>query len=103
MGDERKNGNGNGHAAVAVKPSKKDAKDKVKLLLADDHSLFRAGLKDLLDGTSNFVIVAEASTGPEALELVEKKKPDIVLMDIRLPGMDGIACTRQIKKTHPEV
>ena len=98
MGEERKNGNG----AVAVAP-KALKKDKVRLLLADDHSLFRAGLKDLLDGTSHFVIVGEAATGPEALEMVEKKTPDIVLMDIRLPGMDGIACTRQIKKTHPEV
>src|SRR3954464_9475511 len=86
MIDEKKNG----HSAVATatKPVKKD---KVRLLLADDHSLFRAGLKDLLDGTSNFAIVGEASTGPEALEMVEKKMPDIVLMDIRLPGMDGIA------------
>src|SRR5438552_18369187 len=92
MLEERKNGN----PAVAV-ASKAVKKDKVRLLLADDHSLFRAGLKDLLDGTSNFVIIGEASTGPEALEMVEKKQPDIVLMDIRLPGMDGIACTRQIK------
>ena len=98
MAEERKNGNG---SATAVPKVVK--KDKVRLLLADDHSLFRAGLKDLLDGTSHFVIVGEAATGPEALEMVEKKLPDIVLMDIRLPGMDGIACTRQIKKTHPEV
>jgi len=98
MAEERKNGNG--VAAVAPKAVKKD---KVRLLLADDHSLFRAGLKDLLDGTSHFAIIGEAATGPEALEMVEKKLPDIVLMDIRLPGMDGIACTRQIKKTHPEV
>jgi DNA-binding NarL/FixJ family response regulator len=101
MAEERKNGNGGG--AAAAKAAKKDKSDKVRLLLADDHSLFRAGLKDLLDGTSNFVIAGEASTGPEALELVEKKQPDMVLMDIRLPGLDGIACTRQIKKAHPEV
>lgn len=83
---------------------KDDGKErKVRLLLADDHSLFREGLKDILDGTSNFVITGEASSGPEALEMVEKKQPDIVLMDIRLPGMDGIACTRQIKKAHPEI
>ena len=98
MAEEKRNGNGNG--VVVPKAVKKD---KVRLLLADDHSLFRAGLKDLLDGTSHFVIIAEASTGPEALDMVEKKKPDIVLMDIRLPGMDGIACTRQIKKMHPDV
>jgi len=98
MAEEKKNGNG---GIVAVPKAVK--KDKVRLLLADDHSLFRAGLKDLLDGTSHFVIIAEASTGPEALDMVEKKKPDIVLMDIRLPGMDGIACTRQIKKMHPDV
>ena len=97
MAEEKHSTNGNG---VMVKSGKKD---KVRLLLADDHSLFRAGLKDLLDGTSNFVIVGEAATGPEALEMVAKKQPDIVLMDIRLPGMDGIACTRQIKKSHPEV
>src|ERR1035437_8363710 len=98
MAEERKNGNG----AVSV-ASKAVKKDKVRLLLADDHSLFRAGLKDMLDGTSHLVIGGEAATGPEALERVDKKMPDIVLMDIRLPGMDGIACTRQIKKTHPEV
>src|SRR6266700_318088 len=86
MSEDKKNGTGS--VATASKAVKKD---KVRLLLADDHSLFRAGLKDLLDGTSSFVIVAEAATGPEALEMVEKKKPDIVLMDIRLPGMDGIA------------
>src|SRR5215472_11689453 len=98
MSDEKTNGN----SSTVVSP-KGIKKEKVKLLLADDHSLFRAGLKDLLDGTSNFVIVGEAATGPEALDMVEKKKPDIVLMDIRLPGMDGIACTRQIKKSHPQV
>jgi two-component system response regulator DegU len=96
MADEKKNGNG----STLTKGAKKE---KVRLLLADDHSLFRAGLKDLLDGTSHFLIVGEAATGPEALDMVDKKKPDIVLMDIRLPGMDGIACTRQIKKTHPDV
>src|SRR5947208_12536211 len=98
MSEERKNGNG-----APVVASKAVKKDKVRLLLADDHSLFRAGLKDLLDGTSRFVIIGEAATGPEAMEMVEKKTPDIVIMDIRLPGMDGIACTGQIKKTHPEV
>lgn len=101
MGDEKKNG----AVATASRSSSSSAKktDKVRLLLADDHSLFRAGLKDLLDGTSNFSIIGEAATGPEALEMVEKKQPDIVLMDIRLPGMDGITCTREIKKNHPEV
>src|SRR5437879_5905403 len=98
MSEERNNGD-----AVVVGEAMAVKKYEVRLLLADAHSLFRAGLKDLLDGTSHFVIVGEAATGPEALEMVEKKQPDIVLMDIRLPGMDGIACTRQIKKNHPEV
>ncbi|MFA5974564.1 MAG: response regulator transcription factor [Elusimicrobiota bacterium] len=80
-----------------------DANGKVRLLLADEHALFRAGLKDLLNGASRFVIVGEASSGPEALEMVEKSKPDVVLLDIGLPGMDGIACTRQIKQKHPGV
>jgi len=80
MAEEKKNGNG---GIVAVPKAVK--KDKVRLLLADDHSLFRAGLKDLLDGTSHFVIIAEASTGPEALDMVEKKKPDIVLNGYSAP------------------
>jgi len=89
MADERKNGGGK--------------KDKVRLLLADDHSLFRAGLKDLLDGTSNFVICGEASTGPEALEMVDKETAGY-RADGYPPARDGrIACTRQIKKAHPEM
>lgn len=79
------------------------ADEKVKLLLADAHSLFRVGLKNLLNGDGRFVSAGEASSGPEVMDLIEKNRPDIVLLDIGLPGLDGIACTRQIKKAHPEI
>ena len=76
---------------------------RVRMLLCDDHSLFREGLKDILENHQSFEVVGEAATGPEAIEQVKKLKPDMVMMDIRMPGLDGIACTRQIKKDMPEV
>ena len=78
------------------------AKKKITVVLADDQTLFREGIKDLLENEKTLEVVGEAADGPEALRLVKKLKPNVILMDIKLPHMDGIAATRQIHKECPE-
>lgn len=75
----------------------------VRVLLVDDHAMFRAGVKSLLAFNPEFEIVGEADSGQQALDKVREVKPDIVIMDIAMPGMDGLSATRLIKELHPEV
>ncbi len=74
----------------------------VTVLIADDQTLFREGLKDLLEDEKGIKVVGEAKTGPEAIEMVKRLKPDVVLMDIKIPEMDGIAATRVIREKFPQ-
>lgn len=74
-----------------------------RLLLADDHRMFRQGLRELLERKTTFEVVGEASTGREALELTARLQPDIVLLDIQMPDMDGVAVARQLAQTAPHV
>lgn len=69
-----------------------------RLVLADDHYLIRVGLRLVLDGQSDLDVVGEASNGREAVELCRRLRPDIVLMDVSMPEMDGLAATRAIKQ-----
>lgn len=78
-------------------------KKKVKVLIADDQTLFREGIKDVLTGEKWIEVVGEAADGIEAVALAKKLKPDVVLMDIKLPKLDGIAATRKIREVAPEV
>ena len=76
---------------------------KTRILLADDHDVVRSGLKALLRTSPEFAIVGEACDGEEAVRLVAELQPDIVMMDISMPRLDGIGATRLIKQQHPAV
>lgn len=78
------------------------AKKNVTVLIADDQTLFREGIKDLLEDEKGITVVGEASTGPEAIAMAKKLKPDVILMDIKLPQMDGVSATRIIRKDCPQ-
>ncbi len=74
-----------------------------KVLIADDDSRARDGLISLLATAPEIEVVGEAANGREAVQMVEKLHPDVVLMDIRMPEMDGLGATRLIKKSWPEI
>jgi DNA-binding NarL/FixJ family response regulator len=75
----------------------------MRVLIADDDDLMRAGLVELLSGEPEIEIVGEASTGSEAVERARRLRPDVVLMDVRMPDLDGIGATRQLTRAAPGV
>ena len=75
----------------------------IRILLADDHTMVRDGLRALLEPQSDFAIVAEAADGRECIRLAEEFSPDIVMMDIAMPAMNGIEATRRIVADNPSV
>jgi two-component system response regulator NreC len=76
---------------------------KARILLVEDHIVVRQGLKALLSGEADIEVVGEADNGREALQRVSDLQPDVVLMDISMPGLNGIEATRQICRHHPGV
>jgi DNA-binding NarL/FixJ family response regulator len=74
----------------------------IRVLLADDHRMFRQGLRELLERKTTFEVVGEAANGREVLERAAELRPDIVLLDIQMPGMDGVAVARQLAQAIPE-
>jgi DNA-binding NarL/FixJ family response regulator len=74
----------------------------IKVLLADDHTLVRAGMRSLLKEIAGVQVIAEAKDGREAVELVEKHQPDVVLMDIAMSGLNGLEAAARIIKSHPQ-
>ena len=76
---------------------------KIRILLTDDHTLFRQGIKTLIAAETDMEVVGEAANGEEAIAAVERFQPDIVVMDIRMPTLDGIAAAREIRAKGPHV
>jgi DNA-binding NarL/FixJ family response regulator len=74
-----------------------------RVLLADDHALVRAGIRALLEGLEGVTVVAEAGNGDEVLELARKHRPDVVLLDISMPGLGGLEASALLKQELPEV
>ncbi len=70
--------------------------ERIRVLLADDHAMFRAGIKALLEADSRITVVGEASTGDEAVDRARELKPDVVVMDLSMPGSNGLEATRRI-------
>lgn len=74
----------------------------IKVLIADDHALFRAGVKQLLAGTSDISVEAEASNGKEVIVLLDRHDFDVILLDISMPGAGGVEVIKRIKSTNPD-
>jgi DNA-binding NarL/FixJ family response regulator len=74
-----------------------------RIVIADDHPLMLDGTRGALDRSDDFEIVGEAHSGSEVLPVVGRTDPDVVLLDIRMPGMDGLACLERIRQRHPQV
>lgn len=76
---------------------------KSRILIVDDHGIVRAGIRSLLEDDTSIEVVGEAVDGEEAIEKTKQLKPDLVLMDIAMPGMNGIEATRRIKEEFPDI
>src|ERR687885_1069331 len=75
----------------------------VRVLIADDHPIFREGMRGRLDRVDDIEVVGEAASGEEAVELARKLEPDVILMDIKMPGLNGVEATREILRTIPRM
>lgn len=79
-----------------------NAKDTIRILVADDHPIVRDGLVAILSTQSDLQVVAEAGSGPETLERVAQTRPDVVLLDLEMPEMDGVAVLRRLREEQPD-
>jgi DNA-binding NarL/FixJ family response regulator len=77
--------------------------EAIRVLIADDHPLYRDGMRGLLDSVADIEVVGEATTGDEVVQLSEKLQPDVILMDIKMPSINGIEATREILHVSPHI
>lgn len=75
--------------------------DKIRVLIADDHTLLRQGLRKIIESEENLVVVGEAGTGDEVVARARELSPDVVLMDINMPGLSAVEATRAVKQANP--
>lgn len=80
-----------------------DSTEPIRILLADDHAAFRSGLRALLAAFRDIVLLGEAENGDDAIRLAAELQPDVVLMDLNMPGIDGVGATREIVATSPHI
>ena len=79
-----------------------DNRNNIKVIIADDHHLFRTGLRMILEASPNITVVAEASSGEEAIQVAKDTKHDVVLLDVMMPGIGGYVATSRIKRACPD-
>ncbi|HQI86998.1 MAG TPA: response regulator transcription factor, partial [Anaerolineae bacterium] len=77
--------------------------DPIRVLIADDHLIVREGLRLILETAEGMELVGEATDGAEAVRLASQLQPDVVLMDLRMPGMDGLTAIERLRDTHPHI
>ncbi|MGD2059545.1 MAG: response regulator transcription factor, partial [Acidimicrobiia bacterium] len=75
----------------------------IEVLIADDQSMVRSGLRLILEAESDIAVIGEADNGEEAVRVARREKPQVVLMDVRMPVMDGLEATRQITESSPDI
>jgi DNA-binding NarL/FixJ family response regulator len=76
---------------------------EIKIVLVDDHQLFRDGLKNILSQKANMLVIAEAANGRDAVKICTKLKPDVAILDVSMPDMNGLEATTQILKSNPDI
>jgi DNA-binding NarL/FixJ family response regulator len=76
---------------------------RIRILVCDDHPVVRSGLRGMIQSQPDLEVIAEAGEGAEAVALADRLRPDVVLMDLRMPGMDGVTATAAIKARHPDM
>ena len=86
-----------------VQAANSSTHSRIRVVVADDHAMVRQGLCGLLNQYSDILVVGEAANGEEAVALADRLQPDVILMDITMPKMDGIEATRQVTRSHPGV
>jgi signal transduction histidine kinase len=101
LSDLKAAGHPDRRSGLTMQPSPEQS--LVRVLLVDDHVMVRRGIKSLTDGHDNLRVIGEASDGEQAVELTAQLRPDVVLMDVNLPVMDGVTATSRIHQDHPDI
>src|SRR5690554_3708127 len=86
-----------------MQPRSCDPTQSIRVLLADDHAVVRKGIRDFLEADPQICVIAEAEDGANAWQQLEQQPPDVAVLDIRMPGLNGIELTKRIKQHYPQV